>query len=150
MTPRSIQRLERLAHVLDGLFRIPRTRVRVGLDPLLGVIPGGDVVTALFALAIVAHALWHRVPPVIVGRMAINVAMDYAVSFVPLLGDFADIFVRANHRNIELLRAHAGGRLRPRTRDYFIVAGAIAIVLLPVVLGAWMTYHMVVFTMRSL
>ena len=145
---RGIARLRRLARLLDSAFRIPGTRVRFGLDPVLGLAPWGDVVTTVFALTIVAHALRYRVPPVIVARMAGNVVIDALVSLVPFVGDVADVFLRANQRNLALLERHAGGQVRPRARDYVVVVGAIVLALSPVLVAAWALYKLLHYLAR--
>lgn len=100
--------LERLAWLMDRAFQIPGTRVRVGLDALLGLLPvGGDVLTGLVQAGLVLVALRHyKVPRVVAARMAANVLLDIAVGAIPLLGDLFDIGFKANTRNIRLLDAY--------------------------------------------
>ena len=97
--------LERLAWVMDRAFHIPGTRIRVGLDALLGLLPiGGDVLTGLVQAGLVLVALRHyKVPKIVAARMAANVLIDIAVGAIPLLGDLFDIGFKANTRNIRLL-----------------------------------------------
>ena len=99
--------LDRLAWLLDDLFRIPGTQRRIGLDGLLGLIPGvGDAVTTLLSAVIVARAWQAGVPRRVVAKMLANIAVDGVVGSVPLVGDLFDFGWKANRKNIELLRRH--------------------------------------------
>ena len=100
--------LERLAWLMDRAFHIPGTRIRVGFDALLGLLPiGGDVLTGLVQAGLVLVALrYYKVPKIVAARMAANVLIDIAVGAIPLLGDLFDIGFKANTRNIQLLDAY--------------------------------------------
>src|SRR5262249_6106032 len=100
--------LERLAWLMDRAFHIPGTRIRIGLDALLGLLPvGGDVLTGFVQVGLVLVALRHyKVPQIVAARMAANVLLDVAVGAIPLLGDLFDIGFKANTRNIRLLDAY--------------------------------------------
>ncbi|SDG11372.1 protein of unknown function [Limimonas halophila] len=106
---REVQRLATLAHWLDDFLRIPGTRIRVGLDPILGLVPGGgDAVMAAVSLLIVARAWQLGAPPALVAAMLGNVALDFVVGLVPVAGDLLDAGVKCNRRNVNLLRRHLG------------------------------------------
>jgi hypothetical protein len=103
----AMQRVARLAHWLDDRFRIPGTRRRIGLDGLVGLIPGiGDTATALIASYIVLEAARLGVPKGTIARMLANVGIDYLLGLVPLAGDLADFAWKANRRNASMLRDH--------------------------------------------
>jgi hypothetical protein len=104
---RSVDRLQRLAYWLDDRFVIPGTRWRVGLDGLVGLLPGvGDTATAALSLYIIFEALRLGVPRPVVQRMLINIGIDYAAGLVPLAGDLFDVGWKANRRNIRLVLRH--------------------------------------------
>ena len=110
-TRAEIERLDRLADLLDSRFRIPGLGVRFGLDSLLGLVPGlGDV--AGFAPS--AYLVWraHRLGADrrTLGRMARNSGLDFAVGAIPVLGDLFDVGFKANRRNVELLKRHLSER----------------------------------------
>jgi hypothetical protein len=87
----ALQRVARLAYWLDDRFRIPGTRLRMGLDGLLGLIPGiGDTATALVAAYIVLEASRLGVPKGTLARMIANVGIDFIIGLVPLAGDLGD------------------------------------------------------------
>jgi hypothetical protein len=103
-----MRNLERLAWLMDQAFPIPGTRIRIGLDALLGLLPiGGDVLTGLVQAALVLVALNHyKVPKTVAVRMAANVLIDIAIGAIPLFGDLFDIAFKANTRNIQLLESY--------------------------------------------
>jgi len=102
---RAFERLERLATLLDNSIRIPGTQIRVGLDGLIGLVPGiGDSLMLLASLYVVLRARMLGAPMSIILQMLINVALDFVVGSVPVLGDIFDIAFKANIRNIDLLR----------------------------------------------
>jgi len=102
----NVRGLEQIAWLMDRAITIPGTRITVGLDALLGLLPvGGDVLTGLIQTGIVLVALFHyRVPRAVAARMAANVLLDTALGAVPLLGDAFDVFFKANTRNLKLLQ----------------------------------------------
>jgi len=109
-----VARLDALATLLDTAFLIPGTRIRFGLDALIGLVPGvGDAITTLVSLYIVREARALGVPRWIVARMVANVAIDGVIGAVPVLGDMFDVAWKANRRNMALLQKHL--RHEPRT-----------------------------------
>jgi len=99
------ERLDRLATLLDNSIRIPGTRIRVGLDGLIGLVPGiGDSLMLLISLYVVLRARMLGAPLSIILQMLVNVALDFVVGSVPVLGDIFDIAFKANIRNVDLLR----------------------------------------------
>src|SRR5919107_324742 len=100
--------LDQLSRAMDGLFRIPGTGWRVGLDALVGLIPGvGDFATTAVSLYILAAGVRYRVPKVTLLRMAANVGVDYVLGSIPVVGDIFDAAWKSNQKNVELLRQRA-------------------------------------------
>jgi hypothetical protein len=118
--PSVARNLERLAWLMDRAIVIPGTKIAVGLDALLGLLPvGGDVLTGIVQAALVLIALRHyRVPRSVAARMMGNVALDIAIGSIPLLGDLFDVAFKANTRNIKLLEPY-----RPRLVGEFTAPG---------------------------
>jgi len=124
--------LERLSWLMDDLFRVPVLGWRFGLDAVIGLIPGvGDTTTSLVSFYILVAAVRYRVPKITLLRMGLNIAIDYLVGSIPVVGDFADAWWKANHMNIDLLRKRAtvsGEETRSaRMSDWVFVGGLIAV-----------------------
>jgi hypothetical protein len=100
--------LGRIAWLMDRAFTVPGTKVQVGLDGLLGLLPlGGDVLTGLVQAGLVLIAVGrYRVPPAVAAQMMANVLLDIGVGIVPLFGDLFDIAFKANTRNMTLLEPY--------------------------------------------
>lgn len=104
---RDIERLERLARLMDSRFRIPGTGIRFGLDSIVGLVPGlGDALTVLPALHILSEARRMAAPRALQARIVINIGIDFLIGTIPVLGDLFDVGFKANHRNVALLRRH--------------------------------------------
>src|SRR6478609_2677555 len=100
-----LARLEALAKLLDVAFILPGTKIRYGIDGLIGLIPiVGDLITTAISLWLVREARALGAPWHITARMLANVALDGAVGMVPLAGDAFDVMFRANVRNVRLLK----------------------------------------------
>src|SRR5262245_20791055 len=109
-----MESLDRLARVLDDFIRIPVLNIRVGLDPILGLVPWvGDTLTSLFSLYLIGSAIQYRAPKVVIMRMAMNVAFDYLLAIIPFVGDASDFFVKSNRWKMTLIRRHTQERRRP-------------------------------------
>lgn len=100
--------LDRLAWLMDDLFRVPVLGWRFGLDALIGLIPGfGDTATSLVSFYILVNAVRYRVPKITLLRMGLNIGIDYVVGSFPMVGDVLDAWWKSNQRNLDLLRKRA-------------------------------------------
>ena len=137
LTPGQVQRLDALrkvAQLLDSAFVVPGTSMRIGLDPIVGLIPGlGDLVSPLFTMGILWQARELGIPKVVQLRMIFNVAIDTVVGLMPVLGDLFDFAWKANDMNMTLLERHAQEEHSATPGDWLFV---VAMVLLLVVIAA--------------
>ena len=123
----SLQRLERLSQLLDSAFPIPGTRFRIGLDSILGFIPGiGDATGAALSAYLIFEAARLGVPITTLLRMVGNVSVETVVGAIPIVGDVFDIVWKANLKNLALLRSHVAhggppGRSPGQLRRLFLV-----------------------------
>jgi hypothetical protein len=102
-----VTRLRRLSQILDNAIPIPGTGYRIGLDPILGLLPGGgDTVAGALGAYIVVEAARMGLPRKVVWQMVGNIIFDSLVGMVPVLGDLFDVGWKANVRNIALLEKH--------------------------------------------
>jgi hypothetical protein len=116
--------VERFAWWLDSAIVVPGTRFRIGIDALVGLIPGvGDVVGALLSSYIIAVAAREGAPAAALLRMAINVGIESLIGAIPLVGDLFDAAWRANERNVRLLRQHRTAPHAVRRQSKAVVAG---------------------------
>ena len=126
-----VSRARGLARLLDDLIRIPGTNIGIGLDPLIGLIPGvGDVVGGLMSSYILMVAAQEGVPASVLTRMLGNIALDSLVGVVPVVGDLFDVGVKSNRRNVDLLERYlaAPGKTKAASR------GVVALILLAMIL----------------
>lgn len=138
-------RLNRLAWLLDSSIRVPGTDFRVGLDALLGLLPGGgDVAGVILSSYIVLEAARLGVPRRTLFLMIGNVAVEGLAGAVPVLGDFFDAAWKANQRNVALLNAWldvpgappAAGRT-PVFAVLAVLVGVVILIVALIILAAW-------------
>ncbi|MCO8246342.1 MULTISPECIES: DUF4112 domain-containing protein [unclassified Haladaptatus] len=104
---KSIERVRTVSDLLDEAFRVPGTNFRVGIDPILGLLPvGGDAASAIISLYIALEGYRLEVPRHVLARMLVNVAIDTFGGAVPVLGSVFDATWKANRKNRELLEKH--------------------------------------------
>ncbi|EJN58163.1 DUF4112 domain-containing protein [Halogranum rubrum] len=125
-TTETLDRLHGISHLLDNAIRIPGTKYRIGLDPLLGLLPVvGDAPTTAMAAYIVVEAAYLGVPRETILRMLFNLVVDATLGSIPVVGDVFDAVWKANARNVQLLEAR---RLNPdggaEDRRFLLVATA--------------------------
>jgi hypothetical protein len=127
--------LDELSRYMDGLFRVPGTGWRFGLDALVGLVPWvGDFATTAVSFYILAAGVRYRVPKATLLRMAANVGVDYLLGSVPVVGDLFDAAWKSNQKNVELLRERAAvspeEARRGRLTDWLFLACIFAALLL--------------------
>lgn len=97
-----------VARVMDSFFNVPGTRIRIGLDPLIGLIPGiGDTATAVTSLMLILKSARYGLPRIVIARMVLNVLINSGVGAIPVVGDAFSVWFRSNVRNYALLQKHA-------------------------------------------
>jgi hypothetical protein len=136
--------IERLAWLLDNSIGIPGTRFRVGLDAVIGLIPGiGDLVGTLLSSYIVAVAASRGLPSSVLARMAINVGIEAIVGVVPIFGDLFDAAWKANQRNVRLLQQFRSAPVAARKQSRAVVAFWVIVVLAVMGALAWAAFSMI-------
>jgi Domain of unknown function (DUF4112) len=138
-----LEALRKVAQILDSAFVVPGTSYRVGLDPILGLVPGlGDLVSPLFTIGILWQARELALPRIVQLRMIFNVAIDSLVGAVPVLGDLFDFAWKANTMNLALLERHAQEERPASAGDWSFVILMVALVVLvaviPFVIVGWL------------
>ena len=138
-----------LAELLDQRFTIPGTSIRIGLDPLIGLIPGiGDTLANLAGSAILFIGAKFNLPKVVLLRMALNIALNTLIGAIPFVGDLFSIWFRSNVRNVQLLERYASQhRQSAAASDWlfvFAVIGTLVLLLIAVLMGlGWLIQRLV-------
>jgi hypothetical protein len=144
----SDETLDVFASLMDDAFKIPGTRIRFGLDAIVGLVPGlGDILTGLASFLIVFVAWQRRLPRVTQTRMLANIAIDTIIGAIPIIGDAFDVAWKSNRKNFQLLqRAQQVSRGRQQLADWLfllaIVAVAAGVIAVPVAVVVWIVSHM--------
>lgn len=117
-----------LAWMLDDLIVIPGINLGVGLDGVLGLIPGiGDAATTATSGILFIEAIRNRVPLSVISRMALNIVIDAIVGLIPAIGDIADFAHRANRKNLRLINQAIENREQAAKQSSLYLAAALAI-----------------------
>ncbi len=132
--------LDRLGWLMDDLFRIPILDWRFGLDAIIGLIPAvGDTSTSLVSFYILVSAVRYRVPKITLLRMGLNIAIDYIVGSLPVVGDLFDAWWKSNRMNLDLLKRRAqvsGDEARTGKTSDWLFVGLIILGLVGLALGS--------------
>ncbi len=133
---------ELLAKILDTTVKIPGTPFYVGLDPLLGLIPGiGDMLVNLIGTVILILAARLQVPQIVIARMSLNLLINGTIGAIPILGDLFSLWFRSHARNAEVLRRAATQPYREtqQARIYVgcIIAGTVLLLSFAIAAICW-------------
>lgn len=103
----TLNRIRKLSRLMDTAIGIPGTKFRIGLDPILGLIPGaGDIISTVFSAYIIYLATRFGIPSKDIQKMILNVGLEAVVGAVPVVGDLFDAYYKSNIRNLAILEQH--------------------------------------------
>jgi Domain of unknown function (DUF4112) len=149
--PDRLRLSRKLAVLMDDLVRIPGTRQGLGIDALIGLIPGiGDLVGSGMSGAIMYEAVRARVPIPVLALMAWNLLLDAALGLVPFVGDLADVAHRANRRNYHLLERAVAANPDPGPPSVGYLVAALALTVLPLLISVALGVLVLVLLVRWL
>lgn len=101
---RRLERVRKIAGMMDDSFSVPFTRIRFGWDSLIGLVPVvGDATTSIAGLWLIVEAFRLRASWGVLLRMLFNFFLDSTIGLIPIFGDFFDVYWKSNRRNAELL-----------------------------------------------
>ena len=130
-----------VAIVMDELIALPNSKVKFGLDPLIGLIPGiGDTASAIVSALVLIQAARRGLPKILLARMSLNILINEIVGIIPGLGDAFSFWFKSNKRNYELLLAHTEMPRRARLSDWFFVIATLVILFLIVATGLLVSF----------
>ena len=135
-----LMRLKLLSERLDELTKIPGTNQKVGIDAIIGVIPIlGDFIGAVFSTYIMYSGIKMGVSSKVVTKMAANIAIEFMIGWIPVIGDIFDVLWKANKRNVELIENATAEKQINAKLNYLIVALLITLILgtILVILGSF-------------
>ncbi|QIZ70286.1 DUF4112 domain-containing protein [Oxynema aestuarii] len=140
---KTVQRLRNISRLLDNAIPIPGTPYRIGLDPLLGLLPaGGDLAGALLSAYIVFSAAQLGLPRESLVRMVSNILLETVVGTIPIVGDLFDVAWKANIKNMELLESHLDTPQPAKKADKTFIAllliGLLVFVVAAIAFSAWL------------
>ena len=125
-----------LALIMDELVRVPGTKFRFGLDPLIGLIPGiGDTSSALVSAFALIQAARVGVPKILLGRMSLNILINEIIGIVPVVGDAFSFWFKSNARNYQIIKDHIATPGVTRRSDWIFVVAVLVILFGIVCLG---------------
>jgi NAD/NADP transhydrogenase beta subunit len=124
----SLRRVQTVAVLLDEAIRVPGTKIRFGIDPIVGLIPGlGDVLGAVASAYIILEAARAGAPASVLLRMTINVGVDTLVGSLPVAGDLFDFAWKSNSKNVQLLARHIESPVQTRRASLALVVLLLAL-----------------------
>ena len=132
-----LELIKRISYILDSAIPIPGTKYRVGLDPIIGLIPGiGDALTSLVSSYIVLSGMQMNVSRWTLVRMVFNIMIESVVGIVPVVGDVFDAYWKSNERNRVLLEASMNNP-KAKAVDKIFVASVLLALVFVLVLTGW-------------
>lgn len=126
------QLAQALAQLLDASLTIPGTTIKIGLDPIIGLIPGiGDLISNAIGSSLLFLATKAGVPRIVLLRMSLNIVMNMVGGAIPVIGDLFSIWFRSNLQNATLLHRHCQTTAPVTTLgDWLYVSGLVLGILL--------------------
>jgi hypothetical protein len=136
-----VQRVRRLAKLLDEAITIPGTKQKIGLDPIIGLFPGGgDTLGLVLSAYIIFEAALLGLPKATLLKMVSNILIDAILGTVPVVGDLFDVVSKANTRNLKLLDAHmVDPHFKAKLDKWFVLIIALMLFLIVVTFAAIVT-----------
>jgi hypothetical protein len=122
--------------IMDRLIQIPGIKRRLGLNPLLDLVPGfGDIAAGFVSVSVLIYGIQRGIPKVLLGRMALNVLINEVVGIIPVVGSVFAFWFTANTRNYDLLRSHLDTPNRSTKTDKIFVGAILALVVVVILAG---------------
>ena len=115
-----------VARIMDSIFRVPGTKFRFGINPIIGFIPiVGDQIDAVISTSVLFRSVKHHLPKIVLARMGLNVLLNAFFQGIPVVGDSITFIFKANQRNYQLLQKYAGQGKPPTRADWIFVFGIV-------------------------
>lgn len=145
------KKLDQLAWLLDNSIKIPGTSWKIGLDGILGLIPGvGDLAAGGLSTYILYQAVKMKVPRTILARMALNILLESVMGVIPVVGDVFDFMFKANQRNVDLMRKYLLNPQETTQRSSLAVVSVIVALFVVISLMVWGMFALVAAVIHAL
>jgi hypothetical protein len=129
--------------IMDRLIRIPGLKKRLGLNPIVDLVPGfGDLAAALVSVSVIVYGIRRGIPKIVLGRMALNVLINEVVGLIPVIGSVFAFWFQANTRNYQMIRGHIETPGRSTKSDKIFVGLILGLVVTVIVGGIFGTFLM--------
>ncbi len=147
-----------LTKYLDELMRVPGTNVKIGLDPILALIPAvGDTVASGAGVIILLEALRSGIPIHVFLRMSMNMGINFLIGLIPGAGALASVFFKSNSRNLKLLtnwQAGQKGQVQRSTLHFYLgifllIAMIVGFIVIAWIFYAWVLYAVIQAVVRA-
>jgi hypothetical protein len=136
---------------MDEFLRVPGTKFRFGLDPIIGLFPGlGDTASAIVSALALIQAARRGVPKVLLARMSLNILINELVGIIPGIGDAFSFWFKSNTRNYRLLQEHIGQPTRSRKSDWVFVGVVLGLLFLIVCAGLLVSFFVLQQILKAL
>jgi hypothetical protein len=130
-----------LALIMDEFVRVPGTKFRFGLDPILGLIPGiGDTSSALVSALALIQAVRVGIPKILLARMSLNILINEVVGIIPVIGDAFSFWFKSNARNYQIIKDHSIAPGISRRSDWIFVIAVLVLLFGVVCLGLLISF----------
>ena len=135
-----LNRLKRLSEKLDDSITIPGTERKIGIDPIIGLIPGGgDLIGGVISIYIMHAGIKMGMPRATIIRMFGNVALEFVIGCIPIIGDLFDATWKSNQRNVKLIEDSVMSEEKNAIFGYILI-GVLITILMSVILLAIMLF----------
>ena len=143
-----ISNLDSLAKLMDSQFQIPSTKIRFGLDALIGLIPGvGDFAGFVVSGYMIVVLASNGASGFVIARISLNILIDAIIGSIPFLGDIFDLAFKANERNMKLVHEHYKEG-RHQGGAWKVVLPVLFFLFLLIIGIAWIAYSMVMWLLH--
>jgi hypothetical protein len=140
-----------LAVLMDDFLRVPGTKFKIGLDPLIGLIPGlGDTASAIVSAVALVYAARQGLPKILLARMATNILINELVGIIPGIGDAFSFWFKSNARNYALLKSFTATPGASRKSDWIFVVAILALLFVIVFAGLLVSAFLLIMLGRVL
>ena len=138
---RKLKSLDKLAWLLDSSIPIPGTSRTIGLDGIIGLVPGiGDAFAGMLSGYIIIKAIIMGLPIFVIGQMVVNMVIEGVIGVIPFFGDIFDFIFKSNRRNVRLMQNYLEDPKETAERSASSVIGFLVVLFFVFLLTIWLIF----------